>query len=150
MTSPYHKTEEELIDALITKIEALDAFATGSVTFGDEKILDKSHALSPFAVVDLADQFNIRARSSDYTIILTLYVAFTTWPQSREDFRDARQAIISEFTDDSSDFATLGLDGVMISELSAITPIMAYNGSEVETAFPRYLVQQLAIQTETF
>jgi len=141
-----------------TALRSMSEFADGDVVINDWSILDEEMSNSPYVIISTADDFDSRqdvvTPENGWDILLFLYVRWTNWSDTMNDFRDYRQAIIDKINSDTVRSAG-GLEGVNI--------VRMYNGSAVEPyydpyitpeqydeAMPDFLWQVLVLETEEF
>lgn len=149
-TSVRHKTESILQGALKAIIQGLTEFATDDVTINDWNMLDQPMNQSPYFIVKTSEEFTVREMDGTWVIQGQLIVGFEDM-QAYTELQNARQEIIDTFTDPASSASTLGLDGVQVTEIRALSGILPlYADNEGSLATPVFIYQEIAFNVETF
>lgn len=148
-------SEQTIQTAIQTTLGALANFQPGAVVINDWRRLDGSLQLSPYAIIETADQFNSRQDSvtpvTQWVIPVTILVRFTDWPESYNALRDLRQAIIDGFNTVGDDRSP-GAGAVLASVIRSDGPVGEwydnYNGQPGPA--PIFITQRLVLEVEEF
>lgn len=148
-------SEATIQTAIQDTLEALAEFQPGAVVINDWRRLDASLQLSPYAIIETADQFNSRQDSltpvTQWVIPVTILVRFTDWQASYDALRDLRQAIVDGFNAVGDDRAPGG-GSVTASVIRSEGPVGEwydnYNGQPGPA--PIFITQRLALEVEEF
>jgi hypothetical protein len=146
-------SEKAVQTALQAFLKAMPEFQDDSVTICDWSVLDGPVIYAPYAVIEPANEFEVRWETSEpqstWNEVVNIYVPFFDWGESRAALRDLRDAIISRLNDPD---AVLGLAVRSVRSGSPIGEV--YNGYIPEDqrpdALPIFLTQALLVLCEEF
>lgn len=123
-------TEAALQSAIQTILQSITGtFASADVVINDWSILDGPRDSAPFAIIENSDDFSGLQRTSDANtrrdipVTLAVRLGPDTWKEAQDNFRDAREAILSKFNEVGTARSAGGLEGVDITEIRSAGPI---------------------------
>jgi len=131
-------------------------FSSGDVTICDWGVLDGSSMAAPFAIIDVAEAFDmsdatLRTWTNTWVIPFDLVVRFIDWDTSRLAIRDARQTIIDALRDNTHYHASSSNLAWGLRRISAGSPIEEiydkYNENTAES-LPVFLSQTINLEVE--
>jgi len=129
-------------------------FDAGTAVINEDTFLDESIYRMPAVNILNSDEFISRqdttTATGSYSTIVLLYIEFTDWKTSQNQFRDVRQAIIDEFNTVGTARSAGGLDGVTINQISSGGPIIGISWNDNDQTLPVYLMQPLVFEVELF
>lgn len=147
-------TDEHDIQLVVqSAIRASATFSKDDVPISDYGILDGAIENAPYAIIKVANEFEIQYRTvipeQSWQIPVQLYVAFDDWDISEMDMSNARQDLIDAVTVGG---ALVGLTLRAIRQGSDILPV--YNTyvseNEIPEMLPIFLMQEILLDCEVF
>lgn len=131
-------------------------FSAGDVTICDWSVLDGSSMAAPFAIIDVAETFNmpdvtIRQWSCAWAILFDIVVRFVDWDTSRLAIRDLRAVVLDALRDTTHYHASSTALAFGLRKISAGSPIEEiydkYNENTAES-LPVFLSQTIILEVE--
>lgn len=150
--------ELAIAQGIQTLIQAMAEFADADVVINDWSVLDSPNPNAPYVILATADEFESKmdsaADQTKWSIPVALYEYFTDWPNTLNNFRTRRQAIIDLFNSAASNARSAGgLDAVQVNVIRSEGPIMPYYAPytpshQIPEALPVYLHQTWIFEVE--
>lgn len=151
-------TEQLIQEGIQDLIQAMAVFANADVVINEWGILDQSTASAPYVIIgnshDFSSRRDITTANTKWQIQLMLVEAFSDWPETYNNFRNRRQALIDEFNTTDNRSAN-GIESVTIDEIRPDGPIEGWfppylSTEELAQAVPTYIFQRMIVDTEDF
>ena len=131
-------------------------FSAGDVTICDWGVLDGSSLSAPYAIIDVAEQFDmadatLRQWTNNWIIPFDLVVRFIDWDTSRLAIRDARATVIAALRDNTHYHASSTALAWGLRRIASGSPIEEiydkYNENTAES-LPAFLSQTINLEVE--
>jgi len=129
-------------------------FSSGDVTICDWSVLDGSSQNAPYAVIEVADEFDSNTENTwttTWQIPFTFIVRFTDWDDTLVSVRNTRQTILAALRDTTHYHASSTALAWGLRRISAVTGISEiydkYNDNTTES-LPVYLSQTINLEVD--
>ena len=148
----------EIIDSLITVFAEMEYFGDGDITKNDFSILDGPTSRAPYLIVKTPDHFRSTQQTltpeTVYDVILILFVRFTDWTESFNEFSKVRDAMIDKVNSLAGERSARQTVAITLDEFTEVTPILPYYDpladNSDETVMPLYLFQQMTLGAKEY
>lgn len=92
-------TDTTIMNGLVSLLKTLQRFSKAEIVIDDYSILDETVHRSPYLILETPDDFESTQRTkipvTVWNVPVTLFVRFTEWKDSLEEFRECRNELIT-------------------------------------------------------